>query len=469
MDMKGALMQKNQFFACVGETPNPKKEAALAIYHLSVKTISRSAGRSATAAAAYRSGDKIHDERIDKTHDYTRRHGVSSSELVLPENAPDWASQREALWNAAEQAEKRKNSTVAREFEIALPEELPEKERKALAHDLAREIVARHGCAADVAIHEPNQDGDQRNHHAHIMLSTRRLTSEGFQEKTRELDDRKTGSQIVTEWRERFAELQNARLKANQIEERVDHRSLKDQGKEQFPTLHEGPKVTGMRRRGELTETAQKNEQRKAQNAEIIDLAAARAHQEKAKKSRVDRLSDDEVIAEYVKRSESLLEKKNRQISRIQFRAECRHTQLVRKRRKQRQTEPNAPLIWRTQKAMNRYQKNLDYYEKTRERIVRRDNQVEDLAERLKDPDHVERLAIKNAAKAMIRQHPELTERAVEVMEQQQKENEKIQAEAQARREQERAARLARAAAERRERNLQRSRDRSRGGDELEL
>ncbi len=116
----------------------------LASYHLSVKTISRAHGRSATAAAAYRSGERIRDQATGAVFDYTRKRGVEHSELVLPEGAPEWARNREALWNAAEAAERRKNSTVAREFEVALPAELNPKEREALAGRLARELVARH-------------------------------------------------------------------------------------------------------------------------------------------------------------------------------------------------------------------------------------------------------------------------------------------------------------------------------------
>ena len=153
----------------------------MASYHLSAKTISRSQGRSATGAAAYRSGTRIDDERTGTVHDYRRRRGVEATFLLLPADAPDWASDRARLWNAAEQAETRKNSTVAREFEIALPAELDAGERRRLAADFARELVARHGCAADVAIHRPGRTGDQRNHHAHILLTTRRLTAAGRQ------------------------------------------------------------------------------------------------------------------------------------------------------------------------------------------------------------------------------------------------------------------------------------------------
>lgn len=223
----------------------------MAIYHLSVKPISRSDGRSATAAAAYRAGVRITDERTGEIHDYTRKGGIESAELVLPAGAPSWAADRAALWNAAEKAEARKNSTVAREFEIALPEELSPAERQRLARDFARELVERHGCAADVAIHAPGKRGDTRNHHAHILLTTRRLGSDGFTEKTRELDDKKTGKQLVTEWRERFAGLQNERLREAGINARVDHRSLKDQGiTDRLPQVHLGPAVTQMHRRG---------------------------------------------------------------------------------------------------------------------------------------------------------------------------------------------------------------------------
>jgi ATP-dependent exoDNAse (exonuclease V) alpha subunit len=229
------------------------RPTAGAIYHLSVKTISRSAGRSATAAAAYRAGEEITDERTGEVHDYTRKDGVLSSDLVLPDGAPEWARDREALWNAAEQAEKRKNSTVAREFEVALPSVLSDEQRRALALDLARQIADRHGCAVDVCIHAPSREGDQRNHHAHLLMTTRRLTPEGFSEKTRELDEKiKTEARPVLEverWRAQWAAIQNEHLKAAGFELRVDHRSLAKQGVERAPTHHLGPAATGYERR----------------------------------------------------------------------------------------------------------------------------------------------------------------------------------------------------------------------------
>ena len=250
----------------------------MATYHLSVRTISRSHGRSATAAAAYRTGVRIADERTGVIHDYRRRHGVETAVLVLPANAPDWADDRAALWNAAEQAETRKNSTVAREFEIALPSELDTGQRQRLAVDFARELVERHGCAADVAIHQPRRDGDRRNHHAHILLTTRRLTAAGFTVKTRELDDLKTGE--IGRWRERFAAVQNERLREAGSEFLVDHRSLEVQGSAREATIHLGPTATALERRGVPTRLGESNRAVQAGNAERRRDAEARRETE---------------------------------------------------------------------------------------------------------------------------------------------------------------------------------------------
>jgi hypothetical protein len=262
---------------------------------------------------------EITDERTGEIHDYTRKGGVESAELVLPAGAPEWAADRAALWNAAEQAETRKNSTVAREFEIALPEELSPAERARLARDFARELVERHGCAADVCIHAPGKDGDDRNHHAHILLTTRRLGPEGLTEKTRELDDRKTGPQIVTQWRERFAALTNERLRENGIEARVDHRTLEAQGIEREPTRHLGPAATGYERRtGEPSrkrqdfeqeaaerlararEAGELERQKKEADRSIIDLSGdlEAAKRERAERQRLERMSSRELAQE---------------------------------------------------------------------------------------------------------------------------------------------------------------------------
>jgi len=201
----------------------------MASYHLSVATISRAAGRSATAAAAYRAAERIDCEREGRCHDYTRKSGVLHAEIVAPENAPDWVTDRTALWNGAEASENRKNSVVAREWRVALPDELSPEDRRELALDFAHALVERFGVAADVAIHAPHREGDARNHHAHILTTTRRIGPEGFTDKTRELDDRKRGSVEIEAMREDWADRQNLALERAGNVERVNHRSLEAQ------------------------------------------------------------------------------------------------------------------------------------------------------------------------------------------------------------------------------------------------
>ncbi|MGC8495268.1 MAG: MobQ family relaxase [Syntrophobacteraceae bacterium] len=244
----------------------------MAIYHLSVKTIGRSEGRSATAAAAYRSGDRIADERTGLSHDYTRRGGIEHTEIFLPEHAPQWAANRERLWNAAEAAEKRINSTVAREFEVALPTELSREERRELVREMACELVKRHGLVVDASIHKPGKIGDHRNYHAHILCSTRRLGAEGFTEKSRELDDRKSGE--VEYWRKSWAEACNRHLSRAGHEIRVDNRSLEAQGIERTPGIHLGPNVIRMERRGIRTDRGDTGRKIEKQNEEVLGISA---------------------------------------------------------------------------------------------------------------------------------------------------------------------------------------------------
>lgn len=221
----------------------------MAIYHLSVKAISRSAGRSATAAAAYRAGVEITDTRTGEVHDYTRKRGIVSADLVLPAGAPEWAADRSALWNAAEHAERRKDSCVAREYEVALPSELTAEARRELAVAFAKELADREGCAVDVCIHEPSKGGDNRNHHAHIMRTTRQVGAEGLGAK---LDTEKAGRNRAADLeavRARWAELTNEHLRRHGVEATVDHRSLKAQGIDREPTQHLGPTATAIERR----------------------------------------------------------------------------------------------------------------------------------------------------------------------------------------------------------------------------
>lgn len=201
----------------------------MASYHLSVKTVKRSAGRSATAAAAYRSGSVIACDREGRVHDYTAKGGVAEAFILAPDDAPAWAQDRAALWNAAEARESRRNSVPAREWELALPAEISDAERAAIARDFAQALVDRYGVAADVAIHAPHRAGDKRNHHAHVLTTTRVLSAEGLTAKTRILDAAQTGSAEIEEMRAFFADLQNRALERVGAHERVDHRSLEAQ------------------------------------------------------------------------------------------------------------------------------------------------------------------------------------------------------------------------------------------------
>jgi hypothetical protein len=262
----------------------------VAIYHLSVKAISRSAGRSATAAAAYRAGCKIADERTGEIHDYTRKGGVESADIVLPNGAPDWATDRAKLWNAAELSEKRKDACVAREFEVALPYELPPAERLRLALDFAKDMANREGCAVDVAIHAPGREGDNRNNHAHILRTTRKIEVDGFGAK---LDTEKAGrkrSDDLEAVRAKWAEMTNERLRENSVAARVDHRSLEAQGIDRQPTHHLGPAASGYERR-----TGQPSDKRIQQEREAVErLARAKALGELERASRQsDRLIID--------------------------------------------------------------------------------------------------------------------------------------------------------------------------------
>ena len=221
----------------------------MASYHLSVKSVSRSTGRSAPAAAAYRTATRIENQRDGLVHDYTRRGGVEDAFLVLPDGAA-WAEDRAALWNAAEAAEKRKDAKVAREYELALPYELDPTQRRALAQEFGQAVVERFGVAADIAIHAAHPEGDQRNWHAHVLTTTRVVSAEGLGAKTRELDVIQTAGPAVEALRELWAVQVNWALARAQVAERVDHRSLDRQGQGHLvATQHLGPAASGMERR----------------------------------------------------------------------------------------------------------------------------------------------------------------------------------------------------------------------------
>lgn len=203
----------------------------MASYHFVVKAVRRSEGRSATAAAAFRAACVIHCQREGRVHNYRAKQGVVDAFIVAPEGAPTWVQDREALWNATEARDTRINSVTAREWELGLPAELDADARRQLTHDFAQALVSRYGVAADVTIHAPDRKGDQRNWHAHVLTTTRRVTPEGLAEKTRELDAKGISGIEVTAMREIWTALQNAALERAGCQERVDHRSLAAQRK----------------------------------------------------------------------------------------------------------------------------------------------------------------------------------------------------------------------------------------------
>lgn len=202
----------------------------MAIYHLTVKTISRTNGRSAVAAAAYRSGSRLLNERDGLAHDFRARSGVAATFIAAPDTAPAWALDRQSLWCKAELHEKRSNAVTAREWEAALPSELTTQQREALARQFAAALVERFGVVADCAIHAPSAEGDDRNHHLHLLMTTRTVEADGFGAKTRSLDDKKTGA--VEAVRELWEELANAALEAAGSDARIDRRSLMAQAEE---------------------------------------------------------------------------------------------------------------------------------------------------------------------------------------------------------------------------------------------
>lgn len=210
----------------------------MAIFVLRMKTFSRSGGTSgkrATSAAAYRAGERIHDLRSGATYDHRRRQDVLHREIVLPRAleragyALRWARDRASLWNAAEHAETRRNSRVAREFMVALPHELKHEERVQLARGFARELVERYNNAIDLVIHAPRSD--PRNFHAHLLATTREVTSEGLGRKTSlEWSGTDRHRRGLPRWRderawlrERWSDLTNEALLSAHLEARVSH------------------------------------------------------------------------------------------------------------------------------------------------------------------------------------------------------------------------------------------------------
>ena len=265
----------------------------MAIYHLCIKIISRGKGKSAVAASAYRSGEKIKNEYDGIVHDFTRKGGIAHTEILLPPNAPQEFVNRSILWNSVEKIEKSKNSQLAREIEVALPKELDREKQINLVREYVKENFVKVGMCADIALHDKN-DG---NPHCHILLTMRPLNEDktwGAKSKKEYILDRngekvklKNGNyktrKINTidwneqdkaeEWRKAWADITNKYLEENNIQEKVDHRSYQRQGIEQIPTIHLGVSATQMEKKGIATDRGNINREIKHQNAILREIS----------------------------------------------------------------------------------------------------------------------------------------------------------------------------------------------------
>lgn len=257
----------------------------MAIFHFSAKAVSRSAGRSSTAAAAYRAAECIVDERVGEIHDYTRKGGVVASQVILPGGG---TMARAELWNKVEAHHKRGDATVAREFVVALPAELDESQRGDLAKSYARELADRYGVAVDVAVHAPGREGDQRNHHAHILMSACYCGPTGvLGKKAVELDpihcQRQKLPNVVEVERQRWENIANEALEKAGQEARIDHRSLQAQGiYDRLPGPHLGPAATAIKRRGGVSTVEERAKEQAAQF--LADMQAQVALQRAAER-----------------------------------------------------------------------------------------------------------------------------------------------------------------------------------------
>ena len=239
---------------------------SVAIYHFNAQIVSRSTGASAVAGAAYRSGECLTDERTGEQHDYRARDDLDGAEILAPREAPDWAQDRARLWNAVEAAERRKDAQVAREVRVAIPRELRPEDGRALVRDYAQRAFVDRGMVADIAYH----GGQGENPHAHIMLTTRSISPDGFGPKNRDWNKK---AQLAT-WREDWAASANRALARHGHAERIDHRTLAVQRDEALqrgdtaraetldrdPEIHLGRASWMALRTGEVNERTERND-----------------------------------------------------------------------------------------------------------------------------------------------------------------------------------------------------------------
>ena len=249
----------------------------MAIYHFSIKNIGRSNGQSAVASAAYRSGEKLIDSVYGKEQDYTKKTGIEYKNIYVPSHANENLLDRQTLWNEVEKSELKKNgdlkitARLAKEFEIAFPHEVDADTRKRMLDELAQTLVKNHNVVVDAVIHAPHtkSGSDERNYHAHIMFTTRSINEQGeLGKKAREFND--DGKNLTLAYRELWANMVNRELEQIGTQERVSHLSYSDLKYDLEPTVHEGSKITQLRRQGIDTEISLKNDAIKARNAEKL-------------------------------------------------------------------------------------------------------------------------------------------------------------------------------------------------------
>ena len=209
----------------------------MAIYHFSAKVVSRANGSNAVASAAYRSASELHDDRLNRDHDFSNKTGVIHSEVILPQGAPERLNDRTNLWNEVEAGEKRKDAQLAREVEFSIPREMNEKQGVQLARDFVKTQFVDRGMVADLNVHwDKAKDGTPKPH-AHVMLAMRDVGPEGFGAKNRDWNS----TELLKDWREAWSAHVNERMAELGLEGRIDHRSYEAQGIELEPQHKIGP------------------------------------------------------------------------------------------------------------------------------------------------------------------------------------------------------------------------------------
>lgn len=210
--------------------------------------------RSTVAAAAYRAGDKVNDERYEKSYDYTHKHNVLHAEIITPEGAPEWMNDREKLWNAVETGEKRKDARLAKEILLVLPRNLDVEQHKEVVRIFIGENLTKHGLVADYAIHSPDASDGGKNPHAHIMLTLRPVEGEGFGKKLTGFKNVLDNPDTIPQWRQSYEKILNDASQKATPEISFDLRSLKEKGINREPMPKIGQKVTHLEKQGYRTE-----------------------------------------------------------------------------------------------------------------------------------------------------------------------------------------------------------------------